>query len=86
MARATALITGGTAGIGLEIAGALAQRGMHVVLTGRDEQRGAAAATDVRRRAGHTGSSSSPSTTSPLAATGTLRSVWTAASIASTCS
>ena len=53
MAQATALVTGGTAGIGLEIAGALAQRGMHVVLTGRDERRGATAVTDLRRRAGH---------------------------------
>jgi NAD(P)-dependent dehydrogenase (short-subunit alcohol dehydrogenase family) len=51
MAQGTALVTGGTAGIGLEIAGALAQRGMRVVLTGRDEQRGAAAVTDLRRRA-----------------------------------
>jgi NAD(P)-dependent dehydrogenase (short-subunit alcohol dehydrogenase family) len=53
MAEATALITGGTAGIGHEIAGALAQRGMHVVVTGRDEQRGAAAVSDLRKRAGH---------------------------------
>jgi NAD(P)-dependent dehydrogenase (short-subunit alcohol dehydrogenase family) len=52
-AARTALVTGGTAGIGFEVAAALAQRGMQVVITGRDEQRGDAAATDLRRRAAH---------------------------------
>jgi NAD(P)-dependent dehydrogenase (short-subunit alcohol dehydrogenase family) len=53
MSEATALVTGATAGIGLEVAAALAERGMRVVVTGRDEHRGAAAAADLRRRAGH---------------------------------
>lgn len=55
MAEAKALVTGGTAGIGLEIAGALAKHGMQVVVTGRSEQRGSAAVTELRRRAGHDG-------------------------------
>lgn len=53
MAEPTALVTGGTAGIGLEVSGALAQQGTHVVVTGRNEERGAAAVTELRRRAGH---------------------------------
>jgi NAD(P)-dependent dehydrogenase (short-subunit alcohol dehydrogenase family) len=36
----TALVTGGTAGIGLETAGLLASRGAEVVITGRDVERG----------------------------------------------
>ena len=55
MAERTALVTGGTAGIGLEVAAALAQRGSHVVVTGRDAERGAAAEAALRRRAGHDG-------------------------------
>ena len=39
----TALVTGGTAGIGLATAQALADRGAHVIITGRDPQKGKAA-------------------------------------------
>jgi NAD(P)-dependent dehydrogenase (short-subunit alcohol dehydrogenase family) len=39
----TALVTGGTAGIGLETARLLADRGARVVITGRDAERGKAA-------------------------------------------
>lgn len=39
----TALITGGTSGIGLASAGLLADRGAHVIITGRDPERGKAA-------------------------------------------
>ena len=53
MAQSTVLVTGGTAGIGLEVARALAEGGARVVVTGRDEQRGAATVDDLRRRAGH---------------------------------
>ena len=46
----TALITGGTSGIGLAIAGRLIDAGAAVVVTGRDEERGAAAVRELRRR------------------------------------
>ncbi|MFG1685809.1 SDR family NAD(P)-dependent oxidoreductase [Nonomuraea sp. NPDC049269] len=42
-----ALVTGGTAGIGLQIAGKLRAAGMTVLITGRDQPRGAAAAADL---------------------------------------
>ena len=43
----TALITGGTAGIGLACAGLLAREGATVIITGRDEQRGKSAAAGI---------------------------------------
>jgi NAD(P)-dependent dehydrogenase (short-subunit alcohol dehydrogenase family) len=36
----TALITGGTSGIGRAVANKLAQLGIHVVVVGRNEERG----------------------------------------------
>lgn len=39
----TALVTGGTSGIGRATAAKLAARGIHVIITGRDEDRGRAA-------------------------------------------
>jgi NAD(P)-dependent dehydrogenase (short-subunit alcohol dehydrogenase family) len=51
--RSIALVTGGTAGIGFELARALATRGLTVVVTGRDEERGHAAVAGLRRAAGH---------------------------------
>src|SRR5579875_3417608 len=39
----TALITGGTSGIGLATARLLADRGAHVLITGRDKEKGKAA-------------------------------------------
>ncbi|AKS31471.1 SDR family NAD(P)-dependent oxidoreductase [Mycolicibacterium goodii] len=43
----TALVTGGTSGIGLESARLIAAEGAEVVITGRDRQRGERAAADI---------------------------------------
>jgi NAD(P)-dependent dehydrogenase (short-subunit alcohol dehydrogenase family) len=51
--RPVALVTGGTAGIGFEIARGLATRGMTVVVTGRVQERGQAAVAELRRTADH---------------------------------
>jgi NAD(P)-dependent dehydrogenase (short-subunit alcohol dehydrogenase family) len=48
LAGKTALITGGTDGIGLHTACGLAAMGASVIVTGRDPQRGAHAATQIR--------------------------------------
>jgi NAD(P)-dependent dehydrogenase (short-subunit alcohol dehydrogenase family) len=48
----TALVTGSTSGIGRAIAGALAAEGAHVVVSGRDPQRGAAAVAAIRASGG----------------------------------
>lgn len=45
-----AIVTGGTAGIGLETAYGLAQRGAHVVITGRQAERGQAACAELVAR------------------------------------
>jgi len=50
--RRTALITGGTGGIGFETATALARAGVHVVVTGRHAERGQRALSQLRERAG----------------------------------
>ena len=52
LAGKTALITGGTSGIGLHTACGLAALGASVIVTGRDPQRGADAASQIRA-AGH---------------------------------
>jgi NAD(P)-dependent dehydrogenase (short-subunit alcohol dehydrogenase family) len=48
LAGKTALITGGTGGIGLHTACGLATMGASVIVTGRDPRRGAQAATQIR--------------------------------------
>ncbi len=50
LARHTALVTGGTAGIGLASARLLAEAGASVILTGRDPARGDAAAREIGAR------------------------------------
>jgi NAD(P)-dependent dehydrogenase (short-subunit alcohol dehydrogenase family) len=47
LANQTALITGGTAGIGLACARLMAREGASVIVTGRDEQRGKEAAAGI---------------------------------------
>lgn len=47
LAGQTALVTGGTAGIGLESARLLARHGAEVIITGRSAQRGAAAVAEL---------------------------------------
>ena len=48
----TALITGGTSGIGRAVANKLAQLGIHVVVVGRNEERGEKAVAEIRARRG----------------------------------
>jgi NAD(P)-dependent dehydrogenase (short-subunit alcohol dehydrogenase family) len=48
----TALVTGGTSGIGRAVAGQLARRGAHVVLSGRDVARGRRAVEEIRADGG----------------------------------
>lgn len=48
-----ALVTGGTDGIGKEIALGLAQRGLHLVIVGRNRDKGAQAEQDLRRATGN---------------------------------
>jgi NAD(P)-dependent dehydrogenase (short-subunit alcohol dehydrogenase family) len=49
---ATALITGGTSGIGLATARKLAQLGIHVLVAGRNAERGTKAADEIRAAGG----------------------------------
>jgi len=44
----TELITGGTSGIGRAVANKLAQLGIHVVVVGRNEERGEKAVAEIR--------------------------------------
>ncbi|MEU2286786.1 SDR family oxidoreductase [Streptomyces sp. NPDC013178] len=48
----TALITGSTSGIGRAIADLLAERGAHVIVSGRNAERGAQAVADIREAGG----------------------------------
>lgn len=48
----TALVTGGTSGIGRAVATQLAQRGAHVIVSGRDHARGEQAVRDIRSTGG----------------------------------
>ncbi|MBW4438229.1 MAG: SDR family NAD(P)-dependent oxidoreductase [Pleurocapsa minor GSE-CHR-MK-17-07R] len=49
----TVLITGGTGGIGKQTAIGLAKLGAHVVVSGRDAERGKAAVRDIQEASGH---------------------------------
>lgn len=53
MSGKTVLITGGNSGIGLETAVGLAGMGAKVVITARDETRGARAVDDIKQRSGN---------------------------------
>ena len=48
----TALVTGGTSGIGRATANKLAQLGIHVVVVGRNEERGEKAVAEIRSAGG----------------------------------
>lgn len=50
----TAVVTGGTSGIGAATAEALARRGVRVIVVGRDPRRSAGAAAEIARRSGGT--------------------------------
>lgn len=47
-----AVVTGGTSGIGREITKTFAANGMHVIFSGRNEERGAAVAADIQKAGG----------------------------------
>lgn len=53
LAGQTALVTGSAAGLGFEIAAALAEAGAHVLVNGRDQGRLDAACTAIIRKGGH---------------------------------
>ncbi len=53
LAGQTALVTGSAAGLGFEIATALALAGAHVLVNGRDQGRLAAAVTAILKKGGH---------------------------------
>ena len=52
MAGSTALVTGSTSGIGAAIATTLARRGVHVLVCGRDSDRGKSTVEQIRREGG----------------------------------
>jgi NAD(P)-dependent dehydrogenase (short-subunit alcohol dehydrogenase family) len=52
LAGSTALITGGTSGIGHAAARSLAQRGAHVIISGRNSERGEAVVAEIRAAGG----------------------------------
>lgn len=54
MKNQTYIVTGGNAGIGLEIARELAAQNLHVVLISRDAQKGATAVADIQQSTGNT--------------------------------
>ncbi len=53
MSKTIALVTGGTGGIGKEVARGLAQRSMDVTIVGRAQSKGLRAAEDLRRATGN---------------------------------
>jgi len=63
----TVLITGGSAGIGFEIAALLSEKGNKVIITGRDEQRLKAAASKLKNTTAIAGDVSDPAQVDALA-------------------
>jgi NAD(P)-dependent dehydrogenase (short-subunit alcohol dehydrogenase family) len=49
----TALVTGGTSGVGKAIARGLAQRGANVIIVGRDSEKGIRAERETRTASGN---------------------------------
>src|SRR5262245_28297775 len=51
--RRTAVVTGGTGGIGKAVAGGLGRQGLRVVIVGRDAEKGRRAEAEIRATSGH---------------------------------
>jgi NAD(P)-dependent dehydrogenase (short-subunit alcohol dehydrogenase family) len=78
MTTTTAVVTGSTSGIGAATARALAARGMHVLVTGRDAARGRAVVAEIAQ-AGGTATFVAGEITAPPPALRALAAAWTEA-------
>ena len=84
MTAKTVLATGATRGIGKETARGLARLGASVIIVGRDEERGAAAAAELRETTGNERVVFFPGTSRPRPRYARLPAKWPGASSAST--